>query len=138
MLQPYVIPIVGMLIPIVIVPTILAFKHARFLREIEHAEKMRAMELGISMEDPQHCWSMRSLAALIGGGVPLGALFLAYIANSHSQNADVWGMASSVGITGLICGSILAARASKSESCSNQTNTKPVFDPESFESVSRR
>ena len=45
-MEVILIPIIALMIPIVIVPTALAFRHARFLREVEHKERMRAMELG--------------------------------------------------------------------------------------------
>ena len=35
-MDPLIIPIIAVLIPIVIVPTALGIKHARFLREVEH------------------------------------------------------------------------------------------------------
>ena len=41
-----IIPIVGMSIPIILVPVILGLRHARLERELEHAERMKALELG--------------------------------------------------------------------------------------------
>ena len=45
-MDPLIIPIVALLVPIIIVPTALGIKHARYLREVEHAERMRAMDQG--------------------------------------------------------------------------------------------
>ena len=64
-------PIVGMLIPIIIVPTALGFKHARYLRQVEHDERMKAMELGQTLPGDQS-WTPASIAMTIGaGGLPV-------------------------------------------------------------------
>ncbi len=42
-MDPLIIPIVALLIPMIIVPTAMGIKHARYLREVEHKERMRAM-----------------------------------------------------------------------------------------------
>ena len=63
-MDPHIIPIVGMLIPIIIVPTALGFKHARYLRQVEHEERMRAMELGQTLAEDES-WTPASVALVI-------------------------------------------------------------------------
>ncbi len=46
MIDPLDHPHRALAIPIIVVPAELAFKHAAKLRDLEHAERMRALELG--------------------------------------------------------------------------------------------
>ena len=46
MIDPLIIPLAALGIPIIVVPTAMAFKHAARLRELDHTERMRALELG--------------------------------------------------------------------------------------------
>ena len=41
MIEPVLIPILGVMIPIVVVPASLTFKYFKLKRECEHAERMR-------------------------------------------------------------------------------------------------
>ena len=63
-MDPLIIPIVALLIPIIIVPTALGIKHAKFLREVKHAERMRAMELGRTRAEDES-WSPASIIVRI-------------------------------------------------------------------------
>ncbi len=51
-MSPILIPLTALLIPIVIVPTSLWFRHRLRVREMEHVERIRAMELGIAPAKP--------------------------------------------------------------------------------------
>jgi hypothetical protein len=136
------IPMMGMLIPIIIVPISLGIKHARYLREVEHAEKMRAMELGHSPHE-EHAWTSASLAALIGGAVPIAAMGIAFLATRSFAASDtslihgIWQTAAMIGVAGVICGSILAAQGFAQKHQANHAE-KPEFDPEAFDVVGRR
>ncbi len=44
-MEPLIIPIVAILMPLVLVPTILVLKHRHKRREWEHRERIKAMEL---------------------------------------------------------------------------------------------
>jgi hypothetical protein len=106
-----IIPIVGMLIPIVIVPTALGFKHARFLREMEHAERMKALELGRTLPQDEFWWSPPRICVAIAAGVPIGVFFCAWMAsNSVGYHEQMWMTAGMVGITAVIGGTALAAK----------------------------
>jgi hypothetical protein len=136
-MDPLIIPIVGMLIPIIIVPTALGIKHARYLREVEHVERMRAMELGHRPAD-EHSWTPAGIAGSIGAGVPIAVMFIAFIAAPRTGPADaLWMAAGMIGVAGVICGSILAAmQFSKGNRPS--TVEKPSYDPDQFDVVGRR
>ena len=141
-MDPVIIPIVGMLIPIIIVPTALGIKHARYLREVEHAERMRAMELGRTLaEDEKHSWTPTGIAGSIGVGVPLGVMSIAFIASTKVGPSDtLWMAAAMIGVAGVICGSILAAmQLSKAHQTSAAPlDAKPAYDPDQFDVVGSR
>ena len=144
-MDPIVIPIVALLIPMVIVPTALGIKHARFLREVEHAERMRAMELGRDLAEDES-WTPAGIAVSIGAGVPIVSMLIAWMATRSFNIVDapietIWKMAGMVGLGGVICGTILASqqimRREKPASVAS-FEEKPAFDPEAFDVVGRR
>ena len=45
-IDPVIIPVVAILMPLVLVPTIIILKHRHCRREWEHKERMKAMEIG--------------------------------------------------------------------------------------------
>lgn len=100
------IPVIAISLPIILVPTVLAMKHARRKREYEHLERMKALEMGHRL--PQHhAWSAFAATA-IGAGVPIAAFLLAWLASLTTHvNDDVWKGATFVGITGVIGGTTL-------------------------------
>ena len=141
-MDPVAIPIVALLIPIVIVPTALGFKHARFLREVEHAERMRAMELGRTLPG-EGAWTPAGIALTIGAAVPMASMLLAWLATRSMNMVDapieiVWKMAGMVGLGGVICGSVLASQQFLKGDKATSIDEKPVYDPDEFDVVGRR
>lgn len=140
-MQQTLIPLMALLIPIVIVPTSLAFKHARFLREVEHKERMRAMELGRNLAEDE--WSPIHFALSIGVGVPIGSMLVAWWAGAPSVGASgaIWTAATVLGLGGLICGTVLASRhfaARQQVADRHGAEDKPAFDPDAFDVVGSR
>jgi hypothetical protein len=140
-MEAIVVPILALSIPIVIVPTALGFKHARFLREVKHAERMRAMELGLTLPEDD-AFSPAKLAAGIGIGVPTGSFLLAWLADLTSNGGEaIWTAAGFVGLGGVICGTILAYRRFATQdqyATTYQETLKPEYDPDAFDVVGRR
>ena len=68
------IPIAALMIPIVIVPTSLWFRHRSRVLQLAHAERIRAMELGIVNRNPQMGWPGAAVCIGMGAGVPIGSL----------------------------------------------------------------
>ena len=56
-MDPLIIPIVGILMPLVLVPTVLVLKHRHKRREWEHRERMRAMEGPMPLRDRRVPWA---------------------------------------------------------------------------------
>ena len=141
-MSPFWIPIVGMLIPIIIVPTAMGIRHARFLREVEHAERMRALELGQSLAEDRGCTRM-DVAMAIGAGVPVGSLGVAWLAGQSSplliEPLSV--TAGVVGLGGVICGTFLATRrlANRDQPIpTGKADEKPAYDPDAYDVVGSR
>lgn len=135
-----VLPIVGMTIPIVIVPTILGIRHARFLREVEHAERMRAMELGRTLPQDDHRWSPAGICVALGMVVPIGVFFCAWMASQTVASQDwLWRSAGIVGLAGVVSGSFIAHhhfnRLAAGRSDDTAAAKPPAYDPEAFEVV---
>ena len=139
-MDPLIIPIVAFLIPIIIVPTALGIKHARFLREVEHAERMRAMELGLNQAENES-WTPAGLAASIGAGVPIAVMFIAFIAAPRTGSSDaLWMAATLIGVAGVISGTTLAGMqlSKRNQASAALTVEKPAYDPDQFDVVGRR
>jgi hypothetical protein len=141
-----IIPVTGILVPIVLVPTILAMKHARRKREYEHLERMKALEMGHRL--PQaHAWSAVAATA-IGAGVPIAALFFAWLASvtTHASE-DIWIGASFVGISGVVGGATLGwlllgkqrdVNEPTPDRYSTAMNGKQPVDPDAFDVAGQR
>jgi hypothetical protein len=139
------IPITGMLIPIIIVPVALGMKQARLARELEHTERMRALELGRTLPQDELWWSPARICVAIGAGVPIGVFFLAWMASQSVGHYElIWPMAAGVGITAVICGSLLAARhftlRARAESGTTYAplDGKPPVDADAYDVVGSR
>src|SRR5215208_4964050 len=99
-----IIPIVGMAIPIILVPVILGLRHARLLRELEHAERMKALELGRTLPQDETWWAPSRICVAIGLGVPVGVFWCAYLATDrYHYQTPVWLSAGIVGLAGVVC-----------------------------------
>jgi hypothetical protein len=135
------IPIVGMLIPIVVVPTALGIKLARQMRELEHKERMRALELGRTLPKDEAWWTPPRLAAALAVGVPIGVFYCAAIGGARQE--IVWGGATGVSVTAVICGTVLAGihftRRARAEELAQGGYAKPVVDDaDAYDVVGRR
>lgn len=111
MIDPLIIPIVGVSIPIVVVPSVMFSKWAITKRQLEHAERMKALELGLTLPGDEPWWSPPKIALALGVIVPLGVFFLAWLASeSLGFQPGIWIAAMIVGTTGVGCGMALAVR----------------------------
>jgi hypothetical protein len=137
------IPIIGMLIPIVIVPVALGIKFATHKRELEHAERMKALELDRTLPRDEPWSSPARISLSIGAGVPIGAFFCAWMAsNSVGYREEMWLSATLVGITAVISGTVLAAmhftHRARAENLAAGLYPKPDMDADAFDVVSSR
>jgi hypothetical protein len=135
-------------------PIFLHFRGERRKRELDHVERMRAIEVGRSypgemknsfLAFPQ--WAVPHLIAVsIGAVVPLGvfgcALLTSLIGGYHN---DIWVAAGVVGLGSVICGTVLAGGAFKmsasnpaSDRSDSYVSSKPFVDEDAYDVVSSR
>ena len=107
------IPIIGILMPLALVPMILILKHRTLQREWQHKERMRAVEMGL----PVGALHSGGSVAAVGAGVPIAAVIgavtttLSYTSPEGEEVAVlgiVWGCALMIGAIGMISSLFLA------------------------------
>jgi hypothetical protein len=134
------IPLAGIVMPVVLVPAIMGMRHARQKREWEHLERMRALEMGQPLPG-REAWASAAAIA-IGAAVPIAAMFVALVASLNRSIDEIAPVAGTIGMSGVIGGSILAARLIGSRARSKQSdsgqNGKPLLDPDAYDVAGRR
>ena len=143
-----VIPIVAILMPVVLVPTILMLKHRTLKREWQHKENMKAIEMGMPAPSPTAGGSV----VAIGAGVPIASVIAAALTSLSYQPTSpgdevpifgiAWGCAFLISVLGMATSLFLAhiqGRARKETgSLHAMRDGKPVFDPDAYDVVSSR
>lgn len=143
MIDPMLIPIAAIAMPIVLVPIILGIRHARIERELEHAERIKALELGRTLPQDEGWWTLPRISVAIGAGVPVAVFFCAWQASqSMDEPKVVWIGAAIVGLGAVISGSMLAARHLSHRDGLSQAGyayqVKPRVDDDAYDVVSSR
>ena len=143
-MDPLIIPIVGILMPLVLVPTVLVLKHRHKRREWEHRERMRAMEGPMPLARSAGAVGSGGVAA-IGAGVPIASVLAAFLTSltwEPTTPTDVpmpavaWGCAVLISAGGLTTSFVLALLQARTQRELNSTAAaalnaeKPVFDPD--------
>jgi hypothetical protein len=138
-MDPLLIPMAAFLIPIIVVPTALAFKHARRVRELEHLERMRAIELG-RLQPGDESWSTPArIVTSIGAGVPIASMIIAFLeSQQHGYRFETWFFCGCTALAGVIGGTCLASRYLLVPREADPAASKPVYDPDAFDVVSSR
>jgi hypothetical protein len=135
-----IIPLAGIMLPMVLVPTIMGIRHARQKREWEHAERMKALDLGQPLPGGEVWPSAAAIA--IGAVVPISALLIALIGGLAGAHEEVAVPSTLVGFSGVIGGSILATRLIGNRNRAKRqdlyANGKPHMDPDAYDVVGRR
>jgi hypothetical protein len=142
-MDPLLIPIIALAIPIVVVPTALTFRHKRLERELEHAERIRALELGRTLPRDEPWWAPARIAVAIGAGVPIGVFGVAFLASQTLRDPEpVWIAAGTVGLAGVVGGTFLAWRSlmhgARSKPAASMGWSKPYVEDDAFDVVGQR
>jgi hypothetical protein len=145
-----VIPLVAILMPLVLVPTVLILKFRQKRREWKHQERLRALDLGLPGGDFSTRLSGGSVVA-IGAGVPIAAVLTSLIAMSsipvsHPDYMPIiaitWGCSVVISIAALITSLVLGVMVMRSSKTAESVDTlagfKPSFEPDAYDVVSRR
>jgi hypothetical protein len=144
-----IIPVVAILMPLFLVPTIVVLKHGHRRREWEHTERMKAMELGLHVQPAKESARWGGLGA-IGAGVPIASVFFAFLTTSEGPPsvegmpiaALAWGCATLISggamITSLILGILFARSRDQVVSSQAANYGKPAYDPDAYDVVGSR
>lgn len=117
-------------------------RHARFTRELEHAERLRALECGETLPKDRGV----NPGVAIGVAVPCTTFGVALVASFCNAGLYAWPAAGAVGVAAVICGTILALnpppppprRPGPPLSRDREANAKPALDPDAIDVVGRR
>ena len=134
--------------------SVAAIYQERRKRELEHTERIRRLELGLTDPVPAASWARAFVCASIGAGVPISAFVVALIAylNKVGEHDEVWFLAMVVSVAAVIAGATLAGhlfRGSPSSSpgadalasaasLANHQAAKPPLDPDAYDVAGRR
>jgi hypothetical protein len=143
MIDPLLIPIAGITLPVVLVPVILGIRYTRYERQLEHAERIKALELGRTLPRDESWWTLPRISVAIGAGVPATVFFCAWQASeSQSDPRVAWIAACVVGLAAVICGTGLSAwhffRRDPSADLEDGLRAKSRFDADAFDVVGSR
>jgi hypothetical protein len=138
MIDPMILPIIALGLPVILVPIVMGIRHARIERELEHAERMKALEQGRTLPGDEPWWSPARVCVAIGAGVPVGTFGIAFLAN----DTNAWIAAGLVGGAGVVGGTILAYRYFtqyfQAKSREHIDLAKPFVDHDAYDVVSQR
>jgi hypothetical protein len=120
----------------------LEFDHIEKDAERKHAEKMKALEMGL-VPGPSP-WPLAFVCAAIAG-VPIGVSFFLWQASFRPDfDQRNWVLAVSLGLPAIVSASVLAWRGLISRNSPGQPaldrtiDAKPAFDPETFADAAGR
>jgi hypothetical protein len=136
-------------------PIFLHFRGERRKRELDHIERMRAIEVGRSypgetrygLPAVPHWAAPHLIAVSIGAVVPLGVFACALLTSLiGGYQKDIWIAAGMVGLGGVISGTVLAygafkttaAGAAAEDRSDTYINSKPLVDEDAYDVVSSR
>jgi hypothetical protein len=148
--EALIIPLAGIMLPLILVPIVMTMKFIHKKREWEHLERMRTLQTGGSVSRPSQRLGGAALMG-IGAGVPAVSVVAASITTSNipftapdylAFVAVTWGCAFLISTVALICAVVLGVVQARSQKASpafdDDTAAKPAYEPDAYDVVSRR
>lgn len=144
-----IIPLFGIMMPLILVPTIITLKHRHQKREWRHQERLRALDLGLPAPDTDRGIGSGTVVA-IGAGVPIASVIGALLASSsvpYDANeymailAIIWGCAIIISTGALVTSLVLGFMVTRSRKPLTEDQVaafKPAYEPDAYDVVSRR
>jgi heme/copper-type cytochrome/quinol oxidase subunit 2 len=116
----------------------MVMRHYRRSRELEHLERMKAIELGKPLDSPEqeevhqkYGYNAFWIAFWIGAAVPVSAAWAASYAVTQGNVKDLgvtlamWISVAVLGVAGVICATVLMMSARQAASLNQQTSQQP-------------
>jgi hypothetical protein len=120
----------------------MGIRKERLKRELEHKERMRALELGRSLPGDTPWLSPVKLGLFLAVVMPIGIFGCACASTIEAGfHEDIWKAASIVGLGGVVCGTVLAAMSfSRADQPRHEADgsQKPVVADDAYDVVSAR
>ncbi len=148
--EELIIPLAGIMLPMILVPSIIMLVHRQKRREWQHKERLRALETGLPASAPDRALGGGTVAA-IGAGVPIASVLTAWmttmsVSDSHPDYMPIiaiaWGCAFMIStvalITSLVLGVLLMRSRKPADSVDHFSAAKPAYDPDAYDVVSSR
>jgi hypothetical protein len=117
-------------------------RHDKYKRDLEHRERMQALELGRPLPGDLPWLSPLRIGFLLGLVVPVAALGFAVLATREvGFREEVWQTAGIVSTAALVCGSVVASIAGRQNTPAAQRfalDEKPRIEEDAYDVVSAR
>jgi hypothetical protein len=125
---------------IMVLAIVMGIRHDRRKRELEHLERMKALELGRTLPRDEPWLSPAKIGAALAILVPLGAFASASQSTTGTGDPEpIWIAATLVGVAAVISGSVLVATSIKKGTTHSETATaKPFVEEDAYDVVSSR
>jgi hypothetical protein len=119
---------------------VLGIRHDWRKRELEHTERMRALELGRKLPQDEPWLSPAKIGAAVAILVPIGAFISVYRATEVAGYHDeMWLAVVLVGVAAVISGSVVVATSTKKGATPSEMATaKPIIEEDAYDVVSSR
>ena len=119
---------------------VLGIRHDWRKRELEHLERMRAMELGRKLPQDEPWMSPAKIGAAVAILVPIGAFISVYRATEVAgYHEPMWLAVVIVGVAAVISGSVVVATSTKKGATPSETaSAKPIIEEDAYDVVSSR
>lgn len=123
-----------------------SIRQARRRKELEHLERIKAMEMGLVPAPSGLDWPAAAVCIAIGAGVPIGSFLICWLA-ALTANAPggIWVAPVFVSFPAIVAARKVAYRmidprsgAKASGYARSAPSGKPEFDPDAFDVVSSR
>jgi hypothetical protein len=134
------------IVAMVIIAIVSGMKQAQRRKELEHFERIKAMELGLAPQPTGLDWPAAAVCIAIGAGVPIGSFVVAWLATLTADAPDgIWVAPVFVSFAAIGASRKLAYRiidprsgVKRPAQVKSAPNGKPQFDPDAFDVVSSR
>jgi hypothetical protein len=131
---------------LVVIGIVSGLKQAQRRKELEHLERIKAMEMGLAPQPSGLDWPSAAVCIAIGAGVPIGSFVVAWLATLTADAPDgiwvapVFVSFAAIGATRKLAYRIIDPRSgSKKPAYAQSAPTgKPEFDPDAFDVVGSR